>query len=193
MILRRTDFPTFKIIVEPDETDADEEVCVDLRVGESFMEAGSSASYPLDKPYVLNPGACIVVRTKEVISLPNDVFGTLCAKGSLAALGFLVPNTKVDPMFSGNLNVALFNAGTRPLPVNQGDSFCSVIFHQLQAAVQRTAPRTGIHVMEIRQQPARRILRAISKHVEYWRGVYALIAAILAIAYGVLKATGIIP
>jgi hypothetical protein len=47
--------------------------------------------------------------------------------------------------------------------------------------------------MELEQQPARRVLRAISKHVEYWRGVYALFAAILAIIYGVLKALGRIP
>lgn len=190
MILRRADFTNFQVIVDPDGTGSDEEVCVDLRVGDSFKEAGGSASYPLDKPYTLNPGVCIVVRTKEVISLPKNVFGTLCAKGSLAALGFLVPNTKVDPLFAGTLDIALFNAGTRPLCVTKDGAFCSIIFHTLQGPVSRTTPRTGIHVMELKQQPARRFLRAISKHAEYWKGVYALIAALLVILYGILKILG---
>jgi|ERR1039457_1822000 dUTPase len=193
MILRRADFANFHVSVDPDGTGPDEEVCVDLRVGDSFMEAGGSASYPFDKPYTLNPGVCIVVHTKEVISLPKNVFGTLCAKGSLAALGFLVPNTKVDPMFAGNLDVALFNAGTRPLSVTKDSPFCSIVFHTLQGPVLRNTPRTGIHVVELKQQPARRLLRAISKHVEYWRGVYAMIAALLLIAYGILKLFGKIP
>lgn len=193
MILRRTEFASFGVIVEPDLTVEIEEVCVDLRVGESFMEAGSSTSYPFDKPYLLNPGACIVVRTREKISLPKNVFGTLCAKGSLAALGFLVPNTKIDPLFSDNLDIALFNAGTRALNVSKEMEFCSVIFHTLGGPVTRDLPRTGIRVIELKQQKARRVLRAISKHVEYWKGVYALAAALLTIAYAFLRAFGKIP
>ena len=193
MILRRADFANLNVVVDPDGTAVHEQVCVDLRVGGSFMEAGGSASYPLDKPYTLNPGVCIVVRTKEIISLPNNVFGTLCAKGSLAALGFLVPNTKVDPLFAGNLDVALFNAGTRPLRVATDMPFCSIVFHTLQGSVAHNTPRAAIHIVEVKQQPARRFLRAVSKHVEYWRGVYGLIAAVLAIIYGVLKALGKIP
>jgi deoxycytidine triphosphate deaminase len=193
MILRRTDFRGHNVAIEPELTDAKEEVCVDLHVGDSFMEAGSSSSYPLEKPYLLHQGACIIVRTSELISLPNDVFGTLCAKGSLAALGFLVPNTKIDPLFSDRLDVALFNAGTRTLRVEKGMAFCSAIFHQLPGPIAGTTPRPGIRVIEVKQQRARTVLRAINKHVENWRGVYALVAALLAILYGLLKALGKIP
>src|SRR5437763_15608006 len=91
MILRKVDRREYKVTIEPESPDVQEEVCIDLHVGDSFMEAGNSSSYPFEKPYLLHQGACIVVRTSEVISLPNNVFGTLCAKGSLAALGFLVP------------------------------------------------------------------------------------------------------
>ena len=48
MILRRADFASFNVLVEPDSTAAHEEVCVDLCMGDSFMEAGRSTSYPLD-------------------------------------------------------------------------------------------------------------------------------------------------
>ena len=190
MILRKTDLEVYKVTVEPASTDPNEEVCIDLHVGDSFMEAGSSSSYPFGRPYLLHQGACIVVRTKEAISLPNNVFGTLCAKGSLAALGFLVPNTKVDPLFSDRLDVALFNAGTRTLLVQNGMAFCSIIFHCLSGPVARSTPRHGIRVIELKQQKARTFLRGINKHVEHWRGVYALVAALLAIAWVQLTLSG---
>jgi len=200
MIIRRSDFADFKVVVNPDTTEQSEEVCVDLHVGDSFMDAGSSSSYPFDKPYTLEPGACIVVRTEEIISLPKNIFGTLCAKGSLAALGFLVPNTKVDPLFSDGLDIALFNAGKRSLVVEKGMPFCSLIFHVLQGPILRTVPRTGIRVKELNQQPKSPRLAALSKHVDKWKGVYALAAAVLAfctaalsVTYAVLKMKGILP
>lgn len=196
MILRKADLQKHKVAVDPESTDPKEEVCIDLHVGDSFMEAGSSSSYPFEKPYLLRQGACIVVRTKETITLPNNVFGTLCAKGSLAALGFLVPNTKIDPMFSDHLDIALFNAGTRTLRVEHGKAFCSIIFYPLSGPILRSTPRTGIRVIELEQQKARSVLRAINKHVEHWRGVYSLIAALLVIVASVvslLKALGKIP
>jgi deoxycytidine triphosphate deaminase len=192
MILRKADFKEYKVVIDPESTDAQEEVCVDLHVGDSFMEAGSSSSYPFEKAYLLHQGACIVLHTKELISVPNNVFGTLCAKGSLAALGFLVPNTKVDPLFSDRLDVALFNAGTRTLRVEKGMAFCSIIFHQLPGPISRTTARPGIRVIELKQQKTRTALRAINKHVEQWKGVYGLTTVVLAITYGVLKVLGIL-
>jgi deoxycytidine triphosphate deaminase len=153
MVLRRVDFQQYGIVIKPESTDPKEEVCIDLHVGSSLMVAGNSTSYPIYKPHKLTQGACIIVRTKEHITLPNNVIGTLCAKGSLAALGFLVPNTKIDPMFSGYLDIALFNGGTRILDVELGSAFCSVIFHQLPGAIQRSEPRLGIQVIELEQEP----------------------------------------
>lgn len=40
MILRRADFANCNIVVDPDGTGSDEEVCGDLRVEDSFREAG---------------------------------------------------------------------------------------------------------------------------------------------------------
>lgn len=193
MILRRIDFKKYGVSVVPDLTELKEEVCIDLHVGDSFLEAGSSAAYPFDKAYSLEAGACIIVRTKEVISLPNNVFGTLCAKGSLAALGFLVPNTKVDPMFFGELDIALFNAGKRPLNVENGKAFCSIVFHKLEGSISSNSARSGIRVVELKQQKLRPLLRTINKHMEHWRGFYALLAALLAIGYGLLKLLGKTP
>ena len=200
MIIRRSDFATKGVVLEPDSTEASEEVCVDLHVGSSFMQAGNSTSFPFDKPYRLEPGACIIVHTEEAISLPRDCFGTLCAKGSLAALGFIVPNTKVDPLFSGGLDIALFNAGQRTLPVERGMAFCSVIFHVLQGPITRTTPRGGIRVIELAQETKWPRLAAMTKLADQWKGVFAIVGGILAIAggvitlsYAIMRVRGILP
>ncbi|RYZ85977.1 MAG: hypothetical protein EOP06_15380 [Proteobacteria bacterium] len=193
MILRKIDFSKFSVSVQEDATDLTEEVCVDLHVGTSFMEAGTSSSYPLNPSYTLRPGACIVVQTKEKITLPKNVFGTLCAKGSLAALGFLVPNTKVDPLFSGHLDIALFNAGSRSLKVESGMAFCSLIFHTLQGPVSRSSPRGGIKVIELKQQSSHPRLVAVGKHVDKWKAIYGLAALVLGIVVTVLKSLKILP
>lgn len=200
MIIRRSDFPSSGIALTPDSTEASEEVCVDLHVGGSFMQAGNSTSFPFDKPYKLEPGACIIVHTEETISLPNDCFGTLCAKGSLAALGFIVPNTKIDPLFSGGLDIALFNAGQRTLSVQKGTAFCSVVFHKLQGPITRNTPRSGIRVIELAQEKKWPRLAATTKLADQWKGVFAIAggflgfaASAITITYAILKYKGVLP
>ena len=143
MIILRRNFKEAKIEVLPDTTDVREEVCVDLSAGESYMEAGASEALTMSAPYKLKPGGCIVVKTTERISVPNNVFGFLCSKGSLAARGLLVPNTKIDPLFSGNLDIAIFNAGKSVLIINKGMKFCSVIFQQMTDRTESATPRGG--------------------------------------------------
>jgi deoxycytidine triphosphate deaminase len=143
VIILRKNFKSAKIDISPDTTDAKEEVCVDLSVGESYMEAGDSEVLTLKTIYRLKPSGCIVVRTKECITVPNNIFGFLCSKGSLAARGLLVPNTKIDPMFSGPLDVAIYNAGNSALEIKSGMKFCSIAFQQMTDPIQSGIPRGG--------------------------------------------------
>ena len=143
MIILRRDFSAAKIEVSADTTDPKEEVCVDLSVGESYMEAGASEALTMSASCELKPGRCIIVQTSERVSVPNNVFGLLCSKGSLAARGFLVPNTKTDPLFSGTLDIAIYNAGKKPLTINKGMKFCSIIFQKIEGSTLSATPRGG--------------------------------------------------
>jgi deoxycytidine triphosphate deaminase len=143
MIILRRNFTEAHIEVSPDSTEAKEEVCADLSVGQSYMEAGASEALAMNSPYKLKPGGCIVVQTTERINVPRNVFGMLCSKGSLAARGLLVPNTKIDPLFSGPLDIAIYNAGKSILTVNEGMKFCSIVFQQMTDSVDATTPRGG--------------------------------------------------
>ena len=151
MIILRRKFAEAKINVSPDTTDAKEEVCVDLSIGDSYMEAGESEVLTMDSGYKLKPSGCIVVRTKETITVPNNVSGFLCSKGSLAARGLLVPNTKIDPLFSGPLDVAIYNAGKSVLEIKNGMKFCSIAFHQTAVPILSTIPRVGPRISKERE------------------------------------------
>lgn len=151
MIILRRNFGTSNIEISPDSTESNEEVCVDLSVGKSYKEAGTSESITMTVPYTLKPGGCIVVETWERVTVPKNVFGFLCSKGSLAGRGLLVPNTKIDPLFSDTLDIAIYNAGKRVLTIEKGMKFCSIVFQQLSEPINSNTPRSGPRISNERK------------------------------------------
>lgn len=133
MIVLRKNFANFGIdIVPTPPNDDDELVCVDMTVGQYYMNPGNAQRFRFDKPFKLKPGRCIVVETEEKLNVPDGVLGLLCSRGSLTERGLLVPNTKIDPIFGGHLDISMYNSGQRPIIVERGMKFCSVIFCRLE-------------------------------------------------------------
>lgn len=132
MIILNQDFSNRGIKIQPYGNSPDEHVAYDLRVGKIYQEPGDANLYQILDKYILRTGRCILVTTQETITVPENVFGQLYSKGSLSALGLMVGNTKVDPLFSGQLNIAVFNAGDRPISIVPEMRFCSIIFGMLE-------------------------------------------------------------
>jgi len=133
VIVLRRNFDTRGIDIVPvPTTDVEELVCVDLSAGQYYMHPGNAQRFKLEKPYKLKPGKCIVVETEEKLNVPDGVIGLLCSRGSLTERGLLVPNTKVDPFFGGHLDISIYNAGQRPIVIERGLRFCSIIFCHLE-------------------------------------------------------------
>jgi dCTP deaminase len=147
MIILRKNYEKMGIRVKPEPPIGNEHVSCDLSVGRVYMEAGNAQPYEFKKPYKLRPARCIVVKTREHFSVPDGVFGILCSKGSLAGRGLMVPNTKIDPRFAGELDIAIYNAGQRTVMITQGMRFCTVVFHQLEAMTNSDS-RTGPHLAD---------------------------------------------
>lgn len=149
MILQRQHFAARRIVIDPFQDDVTELVSYDLHVGGKYRRPGIPTDYqfPAAKPLVLKPNTCIVVWTKEKFSIPDDVFGMLCSKGSLTASGLMVANTKVDPMFHGQLRIAVYNASNRPIHMRHDMAFCSIVFQTLEqktlSATHRDPPDTA--------------------------------------------------
>lgn len=142
MILQRQDFANRGIIVDPPPQDSNELVTCDLHVGTIYHEPGRPVPVEFPKaPYVLRPNRCIVLTTKERLSVPDGVFGLLCSKGSLTARGLIVANTKVDPRFAGHLRIAVFNASDIPIKIALDAPFCSIFFQLLERPTRATDTR----------------------------------------------------
>lgn len=119
-------------------------VVVDLRVGDRYRVPGKSQWFDLKKHYLIRPGQCVLIRTKEKIQLPDNVFASIFSRGGLSAKGLIVSNTKIDPLFCDYLNIPVFNAGKQTIKLEQGDSFCSVAFFLLEQPIDSTISRDPI-------------------------------------------------
>lgn len=146
MIIRKQDHELHGIAIKPYEDDSKEQVTYDLHLSDEYLLPGGTKKSLFSNSFRLRPGHCIVVLSKERLTIPNNVFGVLCSKGKLTQQGLMVPNTKVDPKFDGYLKVAIFNSGNQPIIVERGQAFCSIFFATLEKPVltneNRLAPDT---------------------------------------------------
>jgi deoxycytidine triphosphate deaminase len=108
---------------------SDERVALDLHVGDDYQVDFHDRW--LAMPAVLRPNDCVRIRVDEDISTPLGVFGQVCSKGGPSSEGLLVANQKVDPNFSGRLELSVFNAGNRSVMVEKGLVFASLWFDRL--------------------------------------------------------------
>jgi deoxycytidine triphosphate deaminase len=160
MIILKRNFAARGIVITEMHEDENEQVTTDLCIGDRYQIAGKSKWYELRGQYALRPGTCVTVKTHERITLPQDVFGVLCSKGSLSARGLIVSNTKVDPLFGDHLNIPVFNSGRATIRISPGMAFCSICFHMTE---QRIAPQ--VYRKAITQEvPRRRIVDVIAAH-----------------------------
>jgi deoxycytidine triphosphate deaminase len=155
--------------------DTHERVVLDLHVGEAFERDHKYISMP--DTLVIRPGESVRLRTMERLSTPREVFGVVCSRASLAAQGLYVSNIKVDPCFSGQLEVAVFNGGGRPIRVKREMAFASVFFALLDAPLSENVrrgptPTAGLAFVNWRER-----LRVATPFIV--TGVVAVVAAIL--------------
>lgn len=174
MIIRTIDYSKRGILVQGGSA-GKEPVTFDLTVGEVYTEPGHPSAMPLEKTYELRPNKCVLVWTKESLSVPDGVFGQIFSRVSFSLQGLVVANTKVDPLFCGPLAIPVFNAGSKPIPIRKDDRFCSVVFQTLEA---KTASQMS------RRAPVPRLEKR-SKVKEFWvlygpQIIGALIIALIA-------------
>ncbi|GFO61926.1 hypothetical protein GMST_42510 [Geomonas silvestris] len=110
---------------------------IDLRVGKIYVpetqpnELGGSYNPKLDE-HVLDTGHTIMIRTKEKITLPDDIGGICFSPSRLALKAVLITNMgHVDPGYSGHLHFTAINMGKESFTFRGKDIVCSMIFFKL--------------------------------------------------------------
>jgi dCTP deaminase len=114
---------------------------IDIRVGciyvpETEPTAIGGACNPKYDEHVLKTGHTVMIRTKEKITLPDNI-GAICFSPSRLALkAVLITNMgHVDPGYSGCLHFTAINMGKEPYTFRGNDVICSMVFFKLSESV----------------------------------------------------------
>lgn len=83
----------------------------------------------------LEPGEFALVHTKEIVRIGQHLVGRVEGKSSLGRLGLFVHITAgyIDPGFSGNITLELFNASPYGLELVPGMPIAQISFHELKS------------------------------------------------------------
>lgn len=110
-----------------------EEFSIELSIGDRWAEklsADKPTMYEVEgKEITISPRSSIIVQTTESLCVPNNMFGMVMPTGRiLLERGIFIANTKIEPTFSGKLNILLYNSSSIKRTLKQGDIIASAIF-----------------------------------------------------------------
>lgn len=115
---------------------------VDLHIGGIYLpraaadEAGGE-NHPLTE-HLLKTGETVLIRTEEVLKLPNNVGGLAFPPSRFAVKALLVTNAgHVDPEYSGPLRFTVINMGHEPQKLENGARVGTLVLFRTSAQPQR--------------------------------------------------------
>lgn len=98
------------------------------------------------------PGDTILVYSKEVFSLPKNVYARVNTVGQIFMAGFSAENTYVDPGFSGQVSITLINNSNRTLTMEEGSPLARVEFIKLSNVPEITHKgKLGVRETNVKQ------------------------------------------
>lgn len=117
---------------------------VDIRLGDTFsiVEDSSAPILTLSQEmaykeiraekYLLMPGQFVLATTMEYIKLPDDLTAFVEGRSSLGRMGLFIQNAGwVDPGFSGEITLELFNANRCAIELQAGRRIGQLVFAQM--------------------------------------------------------------
>lgn len=117
---------------------------VDIRLGDTFsiVEDSSAPILTLSQEmaykeiraekYLLMPGQFVLATTMEYIRLPDDLTAFVEGRSSLGRMGLFIQNAGwVDPGFSGEITLELFNANRCAIELQAGRRIGQLVFAQM--------------------------------------------------------------
>ncbi len=120
---------------------------VDIRLGDMFsiVEDSSAPILTLSQEmaykeiraekYLLMPGQFVLATTMEYIKLPDDLTAFVEGRSSLGRMGLFIQNAGwVDPGFSGEITLELFNANRCAIELRAGRRIGQLVFAQMDQA-----------------------------------------------------------
>ncbi|MGI3429337.1 dCTP deaminase [Providencia stuartii] len=91
------------------------------------------------EPFYLYPGQLAQALLDEIITIPDNLVGGIEARSSLSRLGLMVHINpqRLDPGWSGLINLEFYNAGRLPLILGSNKMFGTLSFEPLSGCADR--------------------------------------------------------
>ncbi len=88
--------------------------------------------------YWLDPGDFVIMSTVETVTLSDSIAGDVAGKSSIARKGVIVEAAGfVDPGFSGQLTLEVFNMRKVPVLLTAGMAIAQIKFYQTRSKARR--------------------------------------------------------
>ena len=92
--------------------------------------------------YIIRPKSFVLATTQEYINLPNYLTAFVEGRSSIGRVGLFVQNAGwVDPGFSGQITLELFNAGDYAIQLTKGMRIGQLVFSTMTSPAEH--PYTG--------------------------------------------------
>lgn len=131
-----------KLIIHPFSEDCLSPLGYDLRIGMAGNLNDINESTIKDNKIILFPFESIQVVTLEKVWLSEHLMGTLHSRGTLSAKGLILNSTTVDPNWKGQMTFMLHNIHQKPIELEIGDRFVTLVIHSLHTKT-HDSPRSN--------------------------------------------------
>jgi len=125
-------------IIEPYDEGRVKSAAYEMAVGsEAFVTSNASDKTQLSPgaKVVIPPGQFGLLTTQEKLRIPTDVIALISIRASIKFQGLVnVSGFHVDPGYVGPLKFAVYNAGSQPIVLDQGQAVFMIWFTSLDAA-----------------------------------------------------------
>jgi deoxycytidine triphosphate deaminase len=117
----------------------------DLRLGNEVrcVTKGSNQEMCEGAEILVYPGESIIVKTEEVLNLPDDVYAIGSPKMSLLVQGLWAHGGKTDPGYNLSLNLGFQNVGSRPCKLKRGQKIFHLTFFKIHGKPVRVTRGEG--------------------------------------------------
>lgn len=137
-----------EIIISPFIVESIQPASIDLRLGNDFSvidEMSTSVLFVDDaspgyhqkqveenETITIPPRSFMLATTKEMVTLPNHLTAFVEGRSSIGRLGVFIQNAGwIDPGFSGEITLELFNANRVPVELRVGMRVCQLVIAQV--------------------------------------------------------------
>lgn len=113
----------------------------DLGVGEVFAPPENEHLSMINDgkdQYDIPPAGIVVIRSREKLRMPRNVYADAVPKSSLCEKGLLALNTGVvDPGYEGDIVATVLNFSKESIRIRKGESFLRLVFYEAGYEVEK--------------------------------------------------------